>query len=122
MTIESARQYRQLATRYRTFGFNLVPLGADKRPVVTGVAPNGRISHFFWEDWKETRQTDDLWAQIKRPEWWKDVAGLAAVCGPVSGDLVCIDFDVPKDTVQPFSFDVVGRFLDAAGLAGTSKS
>jgi hypothetical protein len=116
MTIESAKQFRQLAGQYRAFGFNLVPLGGDKRPVVTGVHTGGGLLRFRWDDWQNTRQTDDLWAQIKKHEWWKEVAGLAAVCGPVSGDLVCIDFDVPKDTVQPFPSGLLAQFLQAAGL------
>ena len=115
MTVESAKHYRQLALKYRAFGFNLVPLGGDKRPVVTGVSTNGGLLRFRWDDWQAARQTDDLWAQIKKHEWWKDVAGLAAVCGPVSGDLVCVDFDVPKDTVQPFPWDLVQAFLSRLG-------
>jgi hypothetical protein len=35
MSIESAKEYRALALKYRGWGFNLVPLGADKRPVFT---------------------------------------------------------------------------------------
>ena len=120
MTIESAKEYRALALQYRKWGFNLVPLGADKRPVVTGILPNGRIGHFFWEDWKETAQTDERWAQIKKHEWWKEVGGLAAVCGPVSGDLLCIDFDTPKDrTDLKFPFALVEQVLAALNLEAT---
>ncbi len=113
MTVETAKAYRQLAQKYRAFGFNLVPLGSNKRPVSTGVAPHGGLMHFRWDDWQQTRQTDAHWAQIKKHEWWTDVAGLAAVCGPVSGDLACIDFDTPKDTTDlQFPPDLFLAFVD----------
>ena len=113
MTVETAKAYRQLAQKYRAFGFNLVPLGSNKRPVSTGVAPHGGLMHFRWDDWQQTRQTDAHWAQIKKHEWWTDVAGLAAVCGPVSGDLACIDFDTPKDTTDlQFPPDLFLTFVD----------
>ena len=106
MTVESAKHYRQLAQQYRAFGFNLVPLGEDKRPVVTGVSSSGGLMRFRWDDWQGAAQTDERWVQIKKHEWWKEVGGLAAVCGPISGDLLCIDFDTPKgrtDLVFPFA-------------------
>lgn len=120
MTIESAKQYRQLAQKYRRFGFNLVPLGDNKRPVSTGVAPHGGLMHFRWDDWQQTRQTDEHWTQIKKHSWWTDAAGLAAVCGPVSGNLVCVDFDTPKDrTDLVFPADLFQRFVDALELGGS---
>jgi hypothetical protein len=109
MTVETAKQYRALAAHYRSFDFNLVPLGPDKRPAETGVAPNGAITRFRWDDWQTARQTDTHWAQIKKHEWWVGVGGLGAICGPVSGDLVCIDFDkTPQSALI--------AFLNAAGL------
>jgi len=109
MSVESAKEYRQLALKYRTFGFNLVPLGSDKRPAVTGVAPHGGLMRFRWDDWQQAKQIDALWAQIKKHEWWVDVGGLGGVCGPVSGDLVCIDFDrTPESSLI--------TFLNSAGL------
>ncbi|MBK8800373.1 MAG: bifunctional DNA primase/polymerase [Anaerolineales bacterium] len=117
MSVESAKQYRQLATKYRGYGFNLVPLGSDKRPAMTGIATSGGIMRFRWDDWQQTKQTDPLWAQIKKHEWWVDVAGLGGVCGPVSGDMVCIDFDTPKDrTDLVFPFELLERFLQCVGL------
>lgn len=103
MSVESAKQYRQLATKYRGYGFNLVPLGSDKRPAMTGISTSGGIMRFRWDDWQQTKQTDPLWAQIKKHEWWVDVAGLGGVCGPVSGDMVCIDFDkTPQSSLIAF--------------------
>jgi hypothetical protein len=121
MSVESAKEYRQLAAKYRGYGFNLVPLGADKRPAMTGISPNGGIMRFRWDDWQQTKQTDPLWAQIKKHEWWVDVGGLGGVCGPVSGDMVCIDFDTPKDrTDLVFPFELVEHFLQGVGLAGSA--
>ena len=117
MSVETAKEYRQLATKYRAFGFNLVPLGSDKRPAVTGVAPHGGLMRFRWDDWQQTKQIDAMWAQIKKHEWWVDVGGLGGVCGPVSDDMVCIDFDTPKDrTDLVFPFELVERFLQGVGL------
>ena len=103
MTVESAKEYRQLAQKYRAFGFNLVPLGPDKRPAETGVSSSGSILHFRWDDWQQTKQSDAHWALIKKHEWWVSVGGLGGVCGPVSGDLVCIDLDkTPEASVIDF--------------------
>jgi hypothetical protein len=110
MTKETAQHYRALAAKYRTFGFNLVPLGADKRPVVTGINLSGGLSHFRWQDWQATPQTDQRWKELKAFAWWTDVAGLAALSGPVSGDLVCIDFDRAE-------WATVETFLTAANLS-----
>ncbi len=110
MSVESAKEYRQLATKYRTFGFNLVPLGIDKLPILTGkVLPNGKLERFFWKDWQTTSQTDAIWAQIKQPPWWTEVGGLGGICGPASQHLICMDFD---DTQQA----TVAAFLEHVGL------
>jgi hypothetical protein len=117
MTVETAKHYRQLAQKYRGYGFNLVPLGADKRPAETGVSPSGSIMRFRWDDWQQTKQSDTHWALIKKHEWWVSVGGIAGVCGPVSDDLVCIDFDTPKDsTGSAFPFELLERFLQGVGL------
>ena len=108
--LEQAQCMRQLAETYRAWGFNLVPLGADKRPVVTGVNPGGGVYRFRWEDWQTQPQTAKLWQGIRKPEWWTEVAGIAAVCGPVSGDLVCIDFDKTE-------FGSVDTFLSLLNLS-----
>jgi P4 family phage/plasmid primase-like protien len=103
MTVETAKEWRQHAAYYREFGFNLVPLGDDKRPVITGISSTGGPLRFRWDEWQSTKQNDKLWTEIKKPPYWTDVNGLGAVCGPVSGDLVCIDFDAtPEDSVETF--------------------
>lgn len=82
---------------YRGFGFNLVPLGNDKRPVVVGAYPDGKPKRFHWRDWEIIPQSDNYWEKLPYQSWWGDVQGLAAVCGPVSGHLVCVDFDGVSD-------------------------
>ena len=110
VSVETAKEYRQLAAKYRAFGFNLVPLGGDKTPVKTGkVYDNGRLEIFGWKDWQTTPQTDAIWAQIKKPEWWVSVGGLGGVCGPASGYLICFDFDDTK-------LSTVNSFLERVGL------
>lgn len=105
-----------LATQYQAFGFNLVPLGNDKRPVVTGgTYINKRTGkeepiRFRWQDWTEKKQPDNYFDKVSSFDWWADVKGLAAVCGPISGDLVCVDFDSAK------SEGAVLAFLDALGI------
>lgn len=103
MTIETAKEWRRHAEYYRSFGFNLVPLGSDKRPVITGINQYGAPSRFRWDDWQQLKQTDKLWKGIREPAFWADVAGLGGICGPVSDNLVCIDFDAtPEADVEAF--------------------
>lgn len=90
---ENAKAMRQLADFYHQFAINILPLGNDKRPVVTGVAPSGRPTRFAWEDWQTMPQTPALWPQIRKPAWWTEVHGIALICGAVSGNLVLVDFD-----------------------------
>lgn len=109
-TAQQAQAMRELARTYLAYGFNVVPLGGDKRPVITGVGNGGQILRFRWEDWQTTRQSGALLTQILKPAWWGDVQGIAAVCGPISGDLVCVDFDHT-------TADLPLRFLSTLGLA-----
>lgn len=90
--VENAKAMRQLADWYHEHGFNVLPLGDDKRPVVTGVSSNGRMMRFSWDEWQDKSQTTKLWRQIKAFAWWVDVHGVALICGPVAG-LALIDFD-----------------------------
>ncbi len=74
---------------FRTFGFNLVPLGGDKRPVQIGT-----LMRYHWQEWAKRGQSDEYWYKLPLSvNWWDKVQGLAAICGPVSGGLVCLDFD-----------------------------
>src|SRR5690606_14836653 len=86
---------------YHAMGMNIVPWGPDKAPAEVKC---GR--RFEWGCWKAQRQTSQ---QITKFPWPK-ATGVAAVCGPVSGDLVCVDFDHPQGK------DVVDRFLQRLGL------
>lgn len=86
------------AQHYHALGFNLVPTGTDKKPVIV----NGK--RYAWDYWQTTRQTRQDLAGMP----WQ--AGIAAICGPVSGDLVCLDFDGVT------SWGPVRDALDALGL------
>lgn len=90
---EQAMYWRGLARRYHALGINVVPLGNDKRPVAIGVSKTGGLQRFRWEDWQTTRQEGRLFDALLEPAWWAEVRGVAAVCGNVSGNLVCFDFD-----------------------------
>lgn len=109
---EAATHWRGLARHYHAMGFNIVPLGNDKRPVITGVSrATGKPLRFQWEDWATTRQDDKLFDAMLGPSWWADVRGVAAISGPVSGNLVCFDFDHCPETI-------LRSMLDALSLPG----
>ena len=86
-----AKHWREMARAFWRMGFNVIPLGDDKRPIVTQIADNGKRLHWRWEDWQIRRQTEKDLNGILRPGWWADVRGIAGLGGV--NDLVCIDFD-----------------------------
>jgi replicative DNA helicase len=68
----------QLAQSYHSLGLNVLPIGAEKRPIVD-----------TWDRWKHERQTaDDVGAFA-----WDDAKGIGVIAGPVSEHLVNIDAD-----------------------------
>jgi hypothetical protein len=70
-----------LAKRYRRHGFNILPIGEDKRPLVS------------WREWKDRHQTrDDLKAMP-----WDEAQGIGGLSGDVSGHRYCLDFDRVTD-------------------------
>lgn len=79
--------------RYQALGFNLIPLGNDKRPVETHTLPDGRPMRFSWRKDATDKQPIDYWYSLSNNDWWQNVEGIAAICGEVSGGLFCIDFD-----------------------------
>ncbi|MBI1296686.1 hypothetical protein GC175_17155 [bacterium] len=92
---------------YITRGINVIPLGADKRPITTSDL-GYRIG---WKQWQTDRQTVQ-WLDVleaKMP-WWPQVKGFAGISGPVSGDLVCMDFDGTSP-------QTLGAFLDALAVS-----
>jgi hypothetical protein len=94
----------------------LIPLDSNKRPVIAGVKSSGGTYRFTWEDWKENPQTDRLWKEISKQAYWLEVYGLAAISGPVSDNLVCIDFDTPQGrTDLVFPFALVEMFMAELG-------
>ena len=111
---ENAKMMRDLAQHYWDMGINIVPLGADKRPVITGIY-NGAPQRWRWDSWQVQRQTKAYWSDIKKPAYWGDVHGVAGVNGPVT-KLATVDFDVPKSGGAPVPFAYVETFLTALGL------
>lgn len=89
--LERAKTMRQLARAYHAAGFNIVPLGIDKRPVKTGVSPNGKVWRYLWDDWQTLRQSPADLQKLLSPSWWCDVYGVAGVCG--FDGWVCLDLD-----------------------------
>ena len=72
------------ALDYLRRGWSIIPVGADKRPVVTA---DGR---FAWRSFQSRRMTEAearLWWDVEHPP------GIAVVCGKVSG-LIVLDVEV----------------------------
>jgi hypothetical protein len=108
---------RDLARRYHSLGFNIIPLGEDKRPVKTGVSPNGKPWRFLWDEWQNIRQSTTDLNRILQPAWWQDVYGIAGVCG--FNGWVCIDFDSRHKedaSIPPIPHEVALHFLEELGL------
>lgn len=63
--------------RYWSAGFNIVAIGGDKKAI-------GK-----WKTWKYARQGDGDITALP----WESALALAAIAGPTSDDLVCLDFD-----------------------------
>lgn len=103
------------AHAYHAMGMNVVPLSRGKLPIIEW--RNGKI------DFATIRQTIVDVNQMKtakrykvdknhrRLPAWPKAHGIAVLTGPVSGNLVCIDFDK-----QNGSRELVGRFLTACDL------
>lgn len=91
------------ASLYHGHGLNVIPTASDKRPVKVGA---GRLA---WDQWQETRQTAEDLTGLP----WQGATGLAAVCGPVSGALVCMDFD-PHEKANPDAPAPSSRLVQAA--------
>ena len=113
MSHSDPKEWRDLARTYWHMGFNIAPLGDDKKPVVTGIADNGKRLHWRWEDWQARRQSEKDLNGILRPGWWTDVRGIAGICGV--NDLVCIDFDEGGASAL-FLQSFLNKFSGAAGL------
>lgn len=114
---ERVAAMRQLASWYRSLGANVLPLGDDKKPVVTGSGDNGRPWRFKWDEWQETRQTDALWRGILDKKFWNDCHGVALVNGFAGWVNIDIDALAKVDSsVPPVPRSVAERFLHALGL------
>lgn len=110
---------RELADYYRAFHFNIIPLGGDKRPIMTGMSDTGQVFRFKWEDFKEAPQSNMVYKALRSKPFWQDVQGVATTCGAGSGGLVCIDFDSHRKhdaDAPPVDRAVVDAFLADLGL------
>jgi len=81
-----------LAKRYRRHGFNLLPIGEDKRPLGA------------WREWQERPQA----AQDLAAMPWSEASGIGALSGEVSRHRYCLDFDHVTD---PQLLEEVERLL-----------
>lgn len=72
-----------MASLYHRAGMNVLPTGTDKRPVARS-----------WKQWESTRQNDDDVRQMS----WQNADNIGVVCGSVSGNVMCIDFDKQPGT------------------------
>ena len=95
--------------RYHALGLNVIPTGQDKRPA--RVTPDRASPHLAWEKWKTDRQAPADLAGLP----WPQAASLAAICGPVSAGLVCLDFD-DKEQAHGQELGPVRAVLGALGL------
>ena len=66
--LEHAQAMRLLARAYHGRSFNIVPLGGDKRPVITGAATNGKPFRFRWSDWLCKKQQAVQGSGLR--SWW----------------------------------------------------
>ena len=78
-------QIKDAALTLITKGFSVIPCNADKRPALKS-----------WKPFMDRLMTADEAARL-----FNNGAALAVVCGSVSGNLECLDFDKP-DLFQPF--------------------
>lgn len=86
-----------IALRYHGLGFNVLPVGGDKRPSVS-----------TWDEWQETRQSE---TDVRTFDWEAStVKGVAGIAGPVSTDFVNVDIDRCPDQA------VVANLLDELWL------
>jgi P4 family phage/plasmid primase-like protien len=96
----------QITRFYWSLGFNILPV-SGKQPVEKG-----------WKQWQGVRQQA---AHMERLNWQK-ATGIAAVCGAVSGGLVCFDLDKQEDdTLLMELLDYLGLFTDYSWAVRTGS-
>lgn len=74
-----------IAQTYHGLGFNVIPVGQNKRPMID---PNTGML-LEWSRFKDARQTLNELARLP----WAEASGVAAICGPISNNLIVVDFD-----------------------------
>jgi replicative DNA helicase len=80
-------ELKNKAQEYFAAGLSVLPVKADKRPAVRS-----------WD--KDKGTTPQEFTEAVEGPNGADIAGLAVICGPVSGGLECIDIDTKADTTE----------------------
>src|SRR5579863_8445332 len=74
-------QLLEAGLAYRRTGLSIIPVGQDKKPLCT------------WKQYQQRAMDEKkLRYYLTKPA----ATGLAAICGQVSGNLLILDFDVPR--------------------------
>jgi len=127
--------FLMLAQQYHASGFNLIPVGGDKRPLRMAAGsrlptddPATEIFIFAKSQvlpWGAGGLRFDVLRQSQKTLLalpWARAKGIAAICGAVSGNMVCVDFDhfsdpplaflekLKLDTAYPWLYRTGGGF------------
>jgi len=76
-------RYLSSALEYAARGWSIIPIGKNKKPALKA-----------WREHQVTRATE---TELRRMFESTGIQGLAVICGAVSGNLVCRDFDVAEE-------------------------
>ena len=107
----------QEALRYYKLGFSLVPIAPQSKVPMTKLLPlvDGKPS---WRPYLVERATEE---EIR--QWYATYPKLnmAVACGPISGGLVVIDFDLEAETYWAHWLVATGELGEALPVAQTGK-
>jgi hypothetical protein len=121
MTINEKRgtkmDFLKVACQYHTLGFNVIPVGGNKRPLSisagTKLPTNDpeNPTYIFEKTqplpWGTGGMKFDTLRQseaVVKSLPWSKAKGIAAICGEVSGNVICVDFDNFPDPGIPLEF------------------
>lgn len=108
------------ARRYRAAGLSLIPIGADKRPLMTLLPRDPGANGHAQPTWKPFRE--QLPDEATLIHWFgRGQVNIAIVTGQVSGGLVVFDFDTAADLFYPRWRRLVGPLVRKLPAAVTGK-
>jgi putative DNA primase/helicase len=108
------------ALRYRAAGLSLIPIGADKRPLMAFLPRDPNGNGRGQPTWKPFREQPPDEATLIR--WFgRGQVNIAIVTGQVSGGLVVFDFDTAADLFYPRWRRLVGPLARKLPAALTGK-